>query len=261
MKKLYLGIDRRIDFDEIEGGFLYIGDGVPDVGKRRHRVFDPLKHSVNPLDQLDYRKACDFLDMIDALFSRGDNTLTKDTGLDFIAEALEGDVRRLDKLVPEPKRTSTTGHVWAYGRMQKILRSPVLRPVLCSPRKQFSLADNSIVLARLNRKELGEFDAVVLGLVLMMSYKGQIVVDDFGFYGREAHASLLREDRLIAGLNFFDEIVSNKLQNALMQIDEKVLSGATYPDAKRVAEHRGLRPDPMRENSDYNKFIDAALTS
>jgi len=41
----------------------------------------------------------------------------------------------------------------------------------------------------------------VLGLFLMAQFWGQVIVQDFGFYGREAHAWLMRENRLIAGVN------------------------------------------------------------
>jgi len=33
------------------GGFLFIGDEVPNV--RRARIFDPAKHSFNPLKSID----------------------------------------------------------------------------------------------------------------------------------------------------------------------------------------------------------------
>jgi hypothetical protein len=42
----------------------------------------------------------------------------------------------------------------------------------------------------------------VLGLFLMAYFKGQIIVEDFGFYGRDAHIGLIRENRLITGVNF-----------------------------------------------------------
>jgi hypothetical protein len=56
-------------------------------------------------------------------------------------------------------------------------------------------------MARINRAELGDFDALVLGLLLMGHFKGQLVVPDLGFYGRDAHVSLVREERLIGGVN------------------------------------------------------------
>ena len=68
----------------------------------------------------------------------------------------------------------------------------------CSPRRYcaasfairpISLSKTDVVLAKLDRAELGDFDALVLGLLLMSHFKGQIVVPDFGFYGREAHTA------------------------------------------------------------------------
>jgi hypothetical protein len=43
----------------------------------------------NPLRKIDYRKAPQFVEIIDAVFSRGATTLTKDAGLDFISDVLE----------------------------------------------------------------------------------------------------------------------------------------------------------------------------
>ena len=54
-------------------------------------------------------------------------------------------------------------------------------------------------------QELGDADCLVLGLFLMAYYPGQIVVPDFGFYGRECHISLIRKERLIAGVNFLGD--------------------------------------------------------
>jgi hypothetical protein len=78
----------------------------------------------------------------------------------------------------------------------------------------------------LNRAELGEFDALVLGLLLIGHFKGQLVIPDFGFYGREAHVSLIKEDRLIAAVNFLGEL-SSKLRNDVLLIKDRHASGAT----------------------------------
>jgi hypothetical protein len=42
----------------------------------------------------------------------------------------------------------------------------------------------------MNRAELCDFDALVLGLFLMSHFKGPVVVPDFGFYGRDAPVRL-----------------------------------------------------------------------
>lgn len=64
--------------------------------------------------------------------------------------------------------------------IEDLLTSPVLRQVLCNA-TNFPFKRGSVILARLNRAELGDFDALVLGLFLMLYFKGQIVVPDFGF--------------------------------------------------------------------------------
>lgn len=92
----------------------------------------------------------------------------------------------------------------------------MLRRVLCNPTDQFSFNPRSVILARINRAELGDFDALALGLFVMSHYKGQIVVPDFGFYGREGHVSLIREERLIAGINFLGELPPKLRQTALL---------------------------------------------
>src|SRR3984885_11698253 len=59
-----------------------------------------------------------------------------------------------------------------------LLMSPVRKRVLCNP-TNFSFNPRSVILAKLNRAELGDFDALVLGLFLMAHFKGQVVVPDF----------------------------------------------------------------------------------
>lgn len=103
-----------------------------------------------------------------------------------------------------------------------------------------------MIMARVNRVELGDFDALVLGLLLIANYKGQIVVPDFGFYGRDAHVSLIRENRLIAGVNFIGELPPKLRQSVLLikesvlLIKEKVPSGATADDAETLAGYAAL---------------------
>ena len=144
-----------------------------------------------------------------------------------------------------------------FGLVPDILLSPVLRRVLCNP-TNFSFNPRSTILARVNRAELGDFDALVLGLFLMSHYKGQLVVPDFGFYGREAHVRLIRENRLIAGVNTLQELTP-KLRQSVLLIPEKIPWGTTHDDAVTLAEYARLRPDPTRVDNPYNRFIDEAM--
>jgi hypothetical protein len=245
MNKLYIGLKRDVVLPK-KGGLIVIADELNP--KWRGKKFDPLKHSFNPLAGLDYRKACELVDIIGAMFPGGDETLTKTTGLEFIAEALEGEPTSLDGLIPEPDKKSSTGHIWAYGKIRRILRSPVLKRMLCNP-TNFSFNPRSVILARVNRAELGEFDATVIGLLLMSQFKGQLVVSDLGFYGRDLHTGLLRENRLIAGVGALDELPP-KLRR-LVSTTETVAAGATYEDAERLAMYAGK----LRGTNDFNDFV------
>jgi hypothetical protein len=250
--KLYIGFKKNIELPKSK--CLLIDDEVPTLpDKRRPLYFDLLKHSFNPLRRMDYRKACDFVDAIDAIFSRGESTLTKDTGLEFIADALVHPPASLAALIEPPDKRSSTGHIWAYGKIQRILRSPVLRRMLCE-QTNFTFNRNSVILARVNRAELGEFDSLMVGLLLMAEFKGQLVVPDLGFYGRDTHTGLIREGRLIAGLNYLDELTP-KLRRSVLSIQDRVAQGALYDDAETLALHSGL----VRGTIAYGDYVSGAM--
>jgi hypothetical protein len=130
------------------------------------------------------------------------------------------------------------GHVWAYSKVQRILRSPVLKMVLCS-KPNFSLNKRSVVLARIDRSALGRFDALVLGLFLMAEFKGQIVVPHFGFYARPFHADLIEEERLIAGVRALSQINDDALRDQCLLIEEKIGSRTTVADARTLMDYEG----------------------
>jgi hypothetical protein len=221
----------------------------------RARVFDPLKHSFNPLKDIDYKKAREIADILYTIAPEGENTLTVRNGKRSLLKLLLEKPPYLDKIAVG--RKADPGMIEAHDTVWDILQSPVLKRVLCNP-TNFSFNPRSVILARVNRAELGEFDALFLGLFLMLQFKGQIVVPDFGFYGREAHASLIREERLIAGVNFLSELPPNLRRRALL-IENKMPMGATYEDAELLAKYRGLRPDRLREDNEFNRFVDDAM--
>jgi hypothetical protein len=104
-----------------------------------------------------------------------------------------------------------------------------------------------------NRAELGEFDALVIGLLLMAQFKGQIVVPDFGFYGRDLHSILIREERLIGGVDFLDQLPPKLRQLAVLM--DTVPSGTTFEDGETLALHARL----LRGTNEYNDFVHAAM--
>lgn len=238
--KLYIGVTKTIE-PPTHG--LFIHDEVPDIS--RARIFDPAEHSFNPLKNIDYRKARALADVLYTAFPQGDNTLTVRNGKRALLKALLS-ATRLDKIEGDDE---------VNGMIDDLLQSPVLKNVLCSGR-DFSFNPNSLILAKLNRAELGDFDALLLGLFLIGHFKGQVIVPDFGFYGRDVHVSLIREERLIAGVNFLSE-PTPKLRNSLLLIDDKVASGATFNDAETLADYARV---PRGTNA-FNSFVDQAMGS
>lgn len=237
MNALFVGLTKTI---EPQRG-LFIHDTVPDIP--RARIFDPTKHSFNPLKSIDYRKARALADVLYSASPQGDNTLTVRNGRRSLLKALLSSTR-LDEI---------EGDEEVRGMIEDLLQSPVLRRVLCSKNNQFSFNPNSTILARINRAELGDFDALILGLFLMEQFKGQVIVPDFGFYGRDVHLSLIRENRLVAGVNFLSEL-SPKLRNSLL-LEETVASGATFEDAGILADYARI---PRGTNA-FNSFVDQAM--
>lgn len=232
--------------------FLLIDDGTiaDEISRTRTvRVFDPLKDSFNPLEGIDYLRARQFWDVLKAVFREGENTLTKAAAELQILTALLDSPKSLATLIPATKDTQ-----YAHQLIQKLLLSPVLENVLTRP-TNFSF--KGTILARLDRATLGEFDSFVLANLLISQFQGAIVVPDFGFYQCPFHSILLRQGRLIAGINSFDEVPGFKPQ--LLLIDNKLASHCTPDDAKLLAIYAGLHPDPLREDNKYNRFIDRAI--
>jgi hypothetical protein len=136
------------------------------------------------------------------------------------------------------------------GTIDDLLMSLVLSSAVQSDELSFN--PRSVLFAKLNRAELGNFDALVLSLFLMAHFKRQVVVPDFGFYGREGHVSLIRKNRLIAGVNSLAEL-SPKLRQSVLLISEREGKGTTFEDAQTLAKYAGLRPDQLREDNDYHR--------
>jgi hypothetical protein len=237
---LYIGSKKHIELPK--GGCFVIEDDERHLP--RARVFDPLKHSFNPLKDIDYRKARQLAEIFYTAYPQGDNTLTVRNGKRALMRALL-DADRLDKV---------DGDEEVKALIDDLLVSPVLKRMLCNP-TNFSFKPRSTILAKVNRAELGEFDALVIGLLLMAQFKGQLVVPDLGFYGRDIHTSLLRENRLIGGVNSLGELPERLRRQALL-IPDKVARGALYDDAVELAKLKGLVP----QTNEFNDAVREAMT-
>lgn len=250
----------HVGFSNIElprGGCLLIDSELRDIPEwRRPRTFDPLLNSFNPLAHLDYKKACTIVDIFDALFSRGETTLTKEMGLEFIADLLDqkpASFKAMADMIEEPDKKSPPGHVWAYSKVRRFMRSPVLSKVFCD-RPNCTFKRGSVNQARIDRAEIGAFDALALGLFLIAEFPGQIIVPEFGRYARPFHASLIDESRLIAGVRTLSQLKGELHDMALLM--EKVGRGCTFDDAQVLAKYEGLIPG----TNAFNARVEAMMS-
>lgn len=236
MNKLLVGFKKQIE--KPKAG-LFIDDNPPKIPLAK--VFDPAIHSFNPLAGMDYKKARAIADVLYTIVPQGENTLTVRNGKRALLKALLK-AKRFDQI---------RGDEEVSGMVDDLLASPVLKRVLCNP-TNFSFKTN-VILAKLDRAQLGDFDALVLGLLLMAHFKGQIIVPDFGFYGRDAHTSLIRENRLVAGVYSLSEL-SPKLRQAVLLVRDKEAAGATVEDAETLAKYARLSPGTVG----FNDYVQAA---
>jgi hypothetical protein len=251
MNTLIVGSDKEPLLHHLPDKFLFIDDGplidTLDMPTRRAvTVFDPTKHSFNPLKDMSYLKARDFLDVLNAAFPEGDSTLTKRNSNFILLQALLSKPRSLATLL-KPTKDNTD----AYQKLQTLLLSPVLESVLTKPT---NMSFKGSIIARLDRAVLGDFVCFVLANLLISHYSGTVVIPDFGFYACPSHVSLIRQNRLVAGINSFDEVP--KLRNELVLIEKKVASRSTPEDAALLALYAGIPAHTIG----YNDFIQSCIT-
>ena len=239
MNQLFIGFSKQI---EIPKSGLFIDDEIPEIEKAK--LFDVEKHFFNPLQHLTPTRARQIADVLYTTTPGGSDTLTVRNGRRNLARALM-DAKRFDEV---------KGDEEVMGMIDDILFSPLLRRIFCESDNQFKFTKRHPILVRLNRPEIGDFDALVIGLLLMSYYDGQITVPDFGFYGRLSHVSLIRQNRIIAGLNTLNEL-EPKLRQSVLLIKDKIASASTYDDAATLAQYAGLQPGTIG----YNDFITDAM--
>lgn len=237
MNVLVLGSDKTDTLTEIVNDLrepyllIHRGEITPTIPKRRKvTYFDYRQHSLDILKHITYIRALDFISAEWKAIPGGPTTLTKDYSQTATLAWL------LDKPTsfyefPRASR-EVLGSADAENKIKRILLSPVLSRVLTNP-TNFSL--HGIVVVRLNRAELGDFDCLMLGNLLASMYEGQVIITDYGFYGH--NTTLITQDRLIAGLNYLDE---TPLKNDLLLIKEKIPVHCLPEDAEVLAQHAGL---------------------
>lgn len=248
---LIVGSNKSDIIRHLPDSFLLIDDGplidALPAQKQRGTHLDLSTHSLNPLQGMSYPRARDFVSIIDAIFPEGESTLTKKASRFQLLKALsEGGDWPL--ITPDKNEAGT---VDAYLNIQTLLLSPVLKPFLTRPT---NLSLNGVLLARLDRTKLPEFDCFVIANFLISNFKGHVIVPDFGFYGCPFHSSLMRQGRLRAGVNFLDE---SPLKNQLLLFEDKVAASCTAKDARTIAQYLGL----IEGTNAFTDYVDRSVSS
>lgn len=249
---LIVGKEYARILDHLPTSYLFIDDGelidrLTFPKRRKITVLDFDTHSLNPLKDMSYRKAREFIQILDATFPEGQNTLTKKNSNFLILKALLDNPKHLETLIAPSREPA---QIDASQKIETLLFSPLLRKFLTRP-TNFSLTGT--IVARLNRAELGDFDCFVITNLLMSAYKGHIVIPDYGTYACPFHLSFIRQDRLIAGVHVLEEL-PEALQRAFL------LSGitpahCTFADADVLANADGI----LQGTNDYRDFIFQAM--
>lgn len=221
-----------------------------DLSKDHLNPLDGIKHTDEGMLKADY-----FLEVLNAAYPAGKNTLTKQDAEDTILHALVGNkTRTLSHLIPRPLDPKNRGAVDAYRTIQNVLLYPVLERVLDHPTTSFRM--DGIVVAHLDPAVLGPRVCFILGNLLIASYPGLVVIPDFGFYAIPSHIQLMRQGRLIAGVNMLAEPrLTPEIRSNLLLMAERIGCHTTFEDAKVLAEYAHLLPDPTRKDNPYNRFI------
>lgn len=228
--------------------FLWITDQVPDV---EADIFDPREHCFNPLHGLNPRGA---VEAAEILFKDKD-LMTYDHGKRALAPML-WKASRLDQIKRSKKPTDAEAE--ALATVDDALFLPEIRRVFCRL-PNFSFRARPIV-ARLDRAELGDKAATMIGLFLVQKFRAQIVIDDFGRFARPFHSSLIDQNRLMAKVRTLSQLDKSGLRDLCMTMP-KIGRGCIYSDARELAEDAGHIPDPTRQDNPFNDFVKGAMAA
>lgn len=106
---------------------------------------------------------------------------------------------------------------------------------------------------RINGSELGDFDAPVLGLLLMAHPKRQIVVPDLLLWSKMS-CSLHKRESSHCRREPLGELPVILRQSALL-IEAKEVSGATMQDAETLAEYAGF----VKGTQGFTDYVQSAV--
>jgi hypothetical protein len=125
------------------------------------------------------------------------------------------------------------------NKIGTLLMSPTIRNIIGQVRSTFSLTKGNIVIANLDRADIGDLTARLLGGLLIARSAGHVYINDFAFFASEHFASLLSQERFSISLSFLDELPP-KLQQSVLSIEDKIVLKTSPADAERLMFFLGI---------------------
>jgi hypothetical protein len=269
MNVLNVGLTQTPLLQSLPKRFLFIDDGplieqLTFTDQPSATFLDLKTDRFNPVSNMNEMKADAFIDIIDATFPQGRSTLTNRYSNHIIFKALLDSPQRLSTLVDPPASNTDIYQKDAFEKIERLLMYEVLETFLDRPtnlsftvRRQGKRDTPKTIIAKLDRAALGDRVCFVLANFLIANYSGTVVIPDFGFYQCPFHRQLIRDRRLIAGVNSLVEVP--KFKQDLLLFDQKSASHCTLEDAELLADYMGLYPDPTRVDNPRNDFIHRAI--
>lgn len=123
------------------------------------------------------------------------------------------------------------------SKIGAMLTSPVVRNIIGTARTSFGFSRN-IVIADLNRAQLGSDAAYLLGSLLLTRAPGRVYLPNAGLYPPAIVGALLEQDRLTLGVSSLGEL-SGKLRTQALAIPEKIALACSQDDAEALAPYFG----------------------
>jgi hypothetical protein len=125
------------------------------------------------------------------------------------------------------------------NKIGTLLMSPAIRNIVGQVRSTFSWTKKPIIIANLDRSEIGDLTARLVGGLLIARSAGHVYVNDFPFFASDHFVSLFPQERFSVSLSYLDE-VSTKLQQSLLAIEDKIVLRTSPSDAERLMFYLGI---------------------
>jgi hypothetical protein len=134
------------------------------------------------------------------------------------------------------------------NKIGTLLMSPMIRNIVGQPRTLFKDADYTI--ANLDRSQLGDTTARLIGGLLIARSTGPVVITDYGFFSSPIP---FPQDRFTVSFNFLDQLPLN-LRQEVLGIPSKFVFKTNRADAEVLSFYVGIPNPSMIMDMDDDQY-------